>query len=370
MDPREQQRIEAYLSIIEGRGVIDGRFTNLRRIDPIGGGGTFSLIVTADDLITGESVVLKFFHPDRYTPADSYRWDSFERESKLLEELGECRDVIKLVSGQSEFLYPVPGIIPFDIRFSFYAMEKASSSLESELTAGNLSTEAMLLVFRGLTRAIQHTHSKRIAHRDIKPANIQMTDSGPKLSDFGTARKISDSIPPISSAYSWPPGDLTYVAPEMMACLHDVDPGFSFLGDFFSLGATLFEMFTRVQLGVVLFGPQLLSSLTLPMVTVPRDQRVTIFNRIIGSVVSRYQLPTIESLNPSVSPCVRQRLNALYKDLCNLDYRQRLCSFSSVFRGIDTCLLILRNEARYATWLEEKRKRRAARLLRLSGGSR
>jgi len=73
----------------------------------------------------------------------------------------------------------------------------------------------------------------------------------------------------------------------MMACLHDVDPRFSFVGDFFSLGATLFEMFTRVRLGIVLFGPQLLTSLTLPMITVPRDQRVAIFNRVIGTVVSR-----------------------------------------------------------------------------------
>jgi hypothetical protein len=128
-------------------------------------------------------------------------------------------------------------------------------------------------------------------------------------------------------------------------------------------------MFTRVRLGVVLFGPQLLTSLTMPMFTVPRDQRVAIFNHIIGSIVSRYQLPSIESLNPSVSPCIRHRLNALYKELCSLDYRQRLGSFASVFRGIDTCLLILRNETSYAAWLEEKRRRRAARLLKVSGGS-
>ncbi len=36
MDPKEQ-RTEAYLKIIESQGTLDGRFTDVHRIDPIGG---------------------------------------------------------------------------------------------------------------------------------------------------------------------------------------------------------------------------------------------------------------------------------------------------------------------------------------------
>jgi len=364
---RDPNKVEAYLQIIEGQGVLQGRFNNVRRINPEGGGGVFSLVCLATDMQTGEEVVLKFFNPDFYTPTDLYRWESFRRESTLLGQLTGSRDIITLISGHAEFVYrPVP-TLPLEWKFAYYAVEKALGSLEDVIALKSWTVIDCLKGFRVAVRAVQRIHLRHIFHRDLKPGNFLLTTQGLKLSDFGTARALTAEGEVLRDAYIHPPGDRRYVAPEMMACLHDVDASYAFAGDFFALGAILFEMFTGTNLGVKIFGPQLLSSLTLPMSTVPRQDRVKIFHQIIGPIASRYPLPAIETLNPQLLPCVRDRLNDLYRGLCALDHRQRTQDFNSVFRSIDTCLLIIENETHYLSWLREKQKRRAVRLAKKNG---
>ena len=360
----EQQKIEAYLQMIEKRGTLDGRFANVTRIDSVGGGGFFSLVCTARDLTTNNEVVLKFFRPDRYIPSDAYRWESFERESKILEMLTGCRDIVTLVAPQAEFVEtPIPHI-PLEIRFAYYAVEKADKSLADEIAVGGNKAEELLVMFRAIVRSVQRIHSRQIAHRDLKPGNFLVMSGTIKLSDFGTARLMDQTAMALLTNYTYPPGDQGYCSPEMMACLHDVDPKFAFHGDFFAVGAILFEMFTGVNLGVQLFGPQLLTALTQPMLIVPRDQRIEIFNQIIPSISKKYLLPTIDAINFGLPACICQQLNRLFRELCELDYRKRLTNYSSIFRGIDTCLLILRNETRYIAWQKEKQKRRTARMAR------
>ena len=73
-------RRNAYLKMVEDRGEIDSRFASVTRLPvPV---GYFSLMFTALDKTTGETVVLKVFHPDHR--ADAYRWACFQRESRLL----------------------------------------------------------------------------------------------------------------------------------------------------------------------------------------------------------------------------------------------------------------------------------------------
>ena len=52
---------EALLQLIERRADIAGRFTNLKRIGEAGGDGYFSLLVQADDNVSGAPVALKFY---------------------------------------------------------------------------------------------------------------------------------------------------------------------------------------------------------------------------------------------------------------------------------------------------------------------
>lgn len=363
---------DVHLQLVEARGTLEGRFSRIRRVDPKGGGGYFSLVFIVEDSITGVEVVLKVFNPERLTPSEAYRWESFERESRILQRLVGQKDIIQLVSGQSEFVEMVNTSIPglsIPIKFAYYVMEKAEGDMLAAISDPTWKPLDYLQAFRCMVRSVQRIHTIGIAHRDLKPDNFLITASGIKLSDFGTARFLDGTEPPILAAYDMPVGDTRYTSPESFALLHDVTPEIAFKGDVFALGAILFEMFTGVNLGVQLFGRDLLNDLTRNLIHVPKAQRTMIYHQLVDDIGKKYPLPSVHLINPGVPPSIRDRLNGLYKELCNLNYLTRNCNFPSIFRQIDTCILILKNEAQYQRWLAERQKRHAARIARKANHS-
>jgi len=111
-----------FLSIIEGQGRIDNRFSNPRRLDSNGGGGTFSLLFEAEDEQRANSkVALKFLYPFERDP---YRRECFDRESEVLTKLTGQKDIIQLIAAKSEYIYSVG---PLDIPFSYYAVENGGN---------------------------------------------------------------------------------------------------------------------------------------------------------------------------------------------------------------------------------------------------
>lgn len=156
----------------------------------------------------------------------------------------------------------------------------------------------------------------------------------------------------------YPPGDKRYTAPEVLASLHDEHANIAFVGDFYSLGAVLFEMFTGVNLGVHLFGFSYIQDLVVTMMQVPRGKRTTIYRQLVPSIVSGRALPSFDAFGNTIPASINSRLNQLYQSLAALDYEMRLRDFSSILRQIDICLLILRNEQRYINLRAEKQRRR------------
>jgi len=224
-----------------------------------------------------------------------------------------------------------------------------------------------------MCRAVQRIHSRKIAHRDLKPGNfLVMPDRSTRLSDLGTARVIDGTAPGIAVTYTAQPGDRRYTAPEIIAGLHDVEPEFAFRADIFSLGAILFELFTGTILALPLYGSGLGSDLAV-MSTIRRPDRRQTYDKVADSIADGHPLPSVEDFGAGVPGSIRDRVDALYKAMCSLDYRIRLCEFERIFRQIDACVLVLRNEQKYRRWREqrekyrqlreEKRKRREARAL-------
>lgn len=351
----------AFLELIENRALLDGRFSNIRRIDPTGGNGTFSLIFAATDTMRRQEVALKFYHPDHRH--DGYRWASFEREAQILESLSGQRDIVSFVSGRSEFVETLPaGSVSITIPFAYYAMELAASDMGIITAMGIWDAERLLCAFRSMCRGVQRIHARGISHRDLKPRNFLVSRSGEvRLSDFGTARQVADGHAlQLAASYSGPPGDLRYAAPELLACLHDDDPRISLRGDIYSLGAILFEMFTGIALGHLVFDQSSLTDLILLMSAAKRGQRQQIYDGFVSTMAGSHPLPDIAEMGSPVPGCVVQRIDRLYKSMAAIDYRSRLCDFERVFWQIDTSLLVLRNEAKFRRWREEKRKRRLA----------
>jgi serine/threonine protein kinase len=86
--------------------------------------------------------------------------------------------------------------------------------------------------------AYAHREAK-VVHRDLKPSNLMVTSRGQvKISDFGIARSISDSVSRVSMV-SNSSGTLVYMSPQQL----DGEPPRA-ADDIYSLGATLYDLLT------------------------------------------------------------------------------------------------------------------------------
>src|SRR5207302_9661405 len=83
-----------------------------------------------------------------------------------------------------------------------------------------------------------HNHAK-VIHRDLKPANLMVNQRGDlKVSDFGIARSLGDSMSVITKA-GGRSGTLAYMSPQQLEGERSTH-----LDDIYSLGASVYELLT------------------------------------------------------------------------------------------------------------------------------
>ena len=353
---------DSLLRIVERRSELDGRFSKIRRVGEFGGRGNFSLLFRAQDNASGKEVALKFYDPlRRFAPDAPYRFGCFEREAKILEALSGQRDIVGWVSPIKQFTEKFDaGGISLDIPFAYFGLELANTDLGTVISNGQLTAEQILQTYHLMCRSVRKLHQLGYTHRDLKPSNfLLMADGSVRLSDFGTARRMDGVSPQLSSAYIYPPGDLTYAAPETLAALLDDDAGLAFGADVFALGAVLFEMVTGTVLGLQLFDARFRSELTQIMAAMTRGKRKDMFERLIPSITDGHPLPNLFAFAPSVPTSILPLLDDLYKRLAHLDYRKRLNDFQFVWLRIESCLKVLRNGEAYRKWREAKQRYKA-----------
>jgi WD40 repeat protein/serine/threonine protein kinase len=87
--------------------------------------------------------------------------------------------------------------------------------------------------------ALEHAHSFGVVHRDIKPANLMIDGQGKLwVTDFGLARTGAEVGMTMTGDVL---GTLRYMSPEQAAAQHSI---LDHRTDVYSLGATLYELFT------------------------------------------------------------------------------------------------------------------------------
>lgn len=358
LDPQTQKLLE----MIETQPKVGGRFVNLRRLGSDGGRGAFSLTFEAEDANEKKKVELKFLHPFE---REEYRRQCFKREPEMLAKAVGQKDIIQLISPRGEFsciLQPHG----FEIPFEYYVLELATSDLGTAIEAGEMDAREILLRFRTMCRAVQRVHSLGMAHRDVKPANfLVMADGSIRISDFGTARLVGNGSTGLIKDYAgFPPGDLGYTAPEILASLHDEDPKIAIGADIFSLGACLFEMFSGVPLGVQIFDQAFQEDLLQAMASVRRGDRKRIYDQFVGGIANSRHLPTLAAFSPTMPSCIIQVVDELYRPMASLDYRQRIRDFEMVFLRISRATLILNNEQKVRQWRQRRMREHDAAVAR------
>jgi serine/threonine protein kinase len=351
----------AILRLIEAQPSIGDRFIDQRRL-PGGQPGCFSFVLSATDKFTGGQVALKFYQFGGKGD-DDYRRAAFERESRILEALRGQENIVEIICPRSQIHISISDsatglTVPFPLEF--FALEWAPTSVEAVIARGDNDPAQAIRRFRDICKGVQRLHRRRICHRDLKPGNcLILPDGTVVLGDFGTAHDYTDHTPPLSPRYDRPVGDMRYTGLELICGLGD-DTSLSFVSDFFSLGAILFELVTLNPLSSYLYAEAL--DLAQHIWGVPSSTKRTVFDGVVSSFAERWPLPNIQDFPTAVPMVIRDRVNRLYQGLARLDYRSRLKDFDAVFRELEVCSRLLQIEQAYHRWQALKKKRRAARV--------
>ncbi|PCI41754.1 MAG: hypothetical protein COB51_13740, partial [Moraxellaceae bacterium] len=187
-----------------------------------------SVIYQGTRLSDSEPVILKSINPDHFSAGLLGR---FKHEFEIIQLLDsdEIIKVLDLIQDVNQCTLVVEDI--------------DGKSLNQWMACGELSDIGEILrVSIRLVQGLAKIHQARIIHKDINPANIiyNREKNLVKIIDFGISSQLPKEQSPLTSPSSIV-GTLAYVAPEQSG---RVNRSIDYRADFYSLGATLFEMLT------------------------------------------------------------------------------------------------------------------------------
>lgn len=348
------------IQTLQFQSQVDERFSNFQ----LQGAGAFSVVFSADDLVTRQRAALKFLRP-LIPLTDQYRTRCFHREAEILWDLRGKRDIVTCLAPKSNFAFPATFGVggQADLPVPYYSMELGIESMAEVIAKGKWDPEQILTGFGAMCRSVQRIHAHGIVHRDLKPDNfIVMPRKEVKLADFGTARRLREA--PLEADYRAWPGDKRHTAPEMFALVHDEDPKIAVVADIFSLGTILFELFTGTKIGLQVFDQSYGEELAGLMAEVRKDERQRILDQVLPSIVDAHPLPLISDFGSPVPGPIADRVDRLCRAMVDLDYRKRLQDFPSIFHQIERSLFIFRRRQAYLRLQEFRQRRREARAAR------
>ncbi len=166
---------------VNGR-MLDGRYEVL---EEIGSGGFGKTYKARDASRPGEPFcVVKQLRPVNTKPrALKLAKDLFDREAKVLQDLGEHDQIPRLLTYRKDEFYLVLDFIE-------------GEPLQKEMVGRRLPEWEVVSILQDLLTVLEFIHSKNVIHRDIKPANIIRRKSDRKLVliDFGAVKEIEQRI--------------------------------------------------------------------------------------------------------------------------------------------------------------------------------
>ena len=243
------------------RGQILGKYKILA---PLGSGG-FGIVYLAKDTWIDKDVAIKVPHKQ------NLNFTELLREPRLLAALSHP-NIVSITTAEKEdsIFFIVMEYVPGDTLETIIANNGA---LETD-RALNFACQASL--------AVEHAHRQGVIHRDLRPPNILVTESDVlKVADFGTSRFLE-----IAAQSTTVIGSPPYMAPEQF------EGKAVFASDLYSLGVTMYQMFTGV-LPYETPAPSDLEKLkTGELVRPPRLQRPSI-PKTINDIIMKAMAPDL-----------------------------------------------------------------------------
>ncbi|MFE6664512.1 serine/threonine-protein kinase [Streptomyces sp. NPDC057697] len=150
-----------------------------------------------------------------------------EFRARFRQEVGAARRV------SGAFTAPVVDADPDAVRPWMATLHVPGPTLADQVKRnGPMAPAELRRLTAGLAEALRDIHRAGVIHRDLKPSNVLLSDSGPKVIDFGISRPYdSDLRTETGKLIGSPP----YMAPEQFQRPREVGPA----ADVFALGAVL-----------------------------------------------------------------------------------------------------------------------------------
>jgi len=220
------------------------------------GDGAAGLVRKAKDLDTGVAVAVKILAPDpKYI--DVAAFDDVEQRFKREGLRGlSLRDpnLIEIIAYEAndDGSHFEGGRVKNPFIVMEYVRGGTLESLIKKLIPGTSHlTKQTISIASGVANALRYLHDRKMVHRDVKPANIFLSQTSPniapsfvKLGDFGIV-KWGDFLATAASGTLTVTaqqglGTFKYMSPEQAVRPKEV----TVRSDIFSLGITLYELFT------------------------------------------------------------------------------------------------------------------------------
>jgi tetratricopeptide (TPR) repeat protein len=191
------------------------------------GGGGMGVVFLARDRALDRPVAVKVLRPELATAVAAER---FIREGQMLAQIQHPAVVTVHYAGRP----------PTDDGLFFMTMELLGGTLADRLKVqGQIPAFEVIRFGRQLLEGLAQVHARGIVHRDIKPSNIFIReDGGPKLGDFGIARRV-DTDDEVLTRQGEFPGTPRYMSPEQR-----VTSEVTHASDIYAVGMVLYEMVT------------------------------------------------------------------------------------------------------------------------------
>jgi hypothetical protein len=186
------------------------------------GAGGMARVFRAEDTTLARPVAVKVLRPELATAVGAER---FLREARALAAVAHPNVMAIHECGE------VDGV-------RYYVMDfEEAPSLRTCLDSGPCQEGDAWRLGIDLLAALEATHASGVIHRDVKPGNIFLRSDRAVLADFGIAKDVSESEPPLTEADS--PGTPAYMAPEQVTGGESTERS-----DIYSAGMVLYEAFT------------------------------------------------------------------------------------------------------------------------------